>query len=489
MHQFFKSTFFNFELVRILSAAPFEGAEIAECLVACSQIRDGDPESWHRAWYAQAEKALQLAQEAEADSESETESRDAKDHHEARVVVRDRASARRAYLRASNYFRASAYMFIDGDRKRPEPRVPAAAESTSLAFSKAMEFLDSAEAKLLHVPFESGAKLPAYLYMPSTQAATTTQKCPVLVHLGGADSCKEELYYVYAATGPELGYAVLTLDGPGQGSVLRQSRKGQGQQGSQTRLTARPDWEHVIGYVIDHLESLAASQPDVYDRMDLSRIAVAGASMGAYYALRAAADPRVAACVALDPFYDMCDFATSHLGPVVGVGLLGSWLRGWVPTSVVDGLMRAAMAVDFRTYWEVGLVQWLMGASSPSQALLQMRRYTFAQEGPDGTQSFLSRVKCPVLVSSAGQSLYLKPGTDARRVYDGLSQVSEENKSVWFATKPEEGGLQAKIGAISLCAQRTFSFLNKHLGNASVVPGSGQSSHSTDSSSQDFEHV
>lgn len=476
MHQFFKSTFFNFELVRILSAAPFEGAEIAESLVACSQIRDGDPESWHRAWYAQAEKALQLAEEAETGPEF----KDPQDHHHAQFVW-DRASARRAYLRASNYFRASAYMFIDRDRYRPEPRVPRAAESAESSFGKAMGFLDGVDVTPLSIPFESGVNLPAYIYIPRPKPTLTTGAataiCPLLIHVGGADSSKEELYYVYAATGPELGYAVLTLDGPGQGSVLRRH----GRQ-ADTRLTSRPDWDHVISYVIDHVEQLATDQPEVY-RLDLSRIAVAGASMGGYYALRAAADPRVGACVALDPFYDMYDFATSHMGPVFG-GLLGLWMRGWVPSSVVDALVRAAMAVDFRTEWEIGLVQWLMGASSPTQALLQMRRYTFVQD--DGT-SFLSRVRCPVLVSSAGQSLYLKPGTDARRVYDGLSQLTLANKCVWSASKPEEGGLQAKIGAISLCAQRTFSFLNRHLGHATVGIGSEDSSATV--SSHDFEHV
>jgi alpha-beta hydrolase superfamily lysophospholipase len=472
MHQFFKSTFFNFELVRILSAAPFEGAEIAECLVACSQIRDGDAESWHRAWYTQAEKALHLAEEAEAGQKCRNSQPFTDDQ-----IVQDRASARRAYLRASNYFRASAYMFIDRNRERPEPRVPGAAKKAELAFGKAMNFLDGTTATTLDIPFESGITLPGYLYTPTSKSREPTTKCPVLIHLGGADSSKEELYYVYAATGPELGYAVVTLDGPGQGSVLRR----QGQKANM-RLTSRPDWEHVIEYVIDYLEELVAEHPDLY-HLDLSRIAVAGASMGGYYALRAAADPRVAACVALDPFYDMYDFATSHMGPAFGA-LLGLWSSGWLPSSVLDGLIRSAMAVDFRTDWEIGLVQWLMGSSSPTQALLQMRRYTFAQK--DGT-SFLARVKCPVLVSSAGQSLYLKPGTDARRVYDGLSEIPARNKSVWSASKPEEGGLQAKIGAIGLCAQRTFSFLNQHLGCASVVSESEHSSTTVDS--QTFEHV
>lgn len=463
MHQFFKSTFFNFEFIRILSAAPFGGADIAECLVACAQIRDGDPESWHRAWYTQAEKVLQLAEDAFENG--------------------DRVSARRGYLRASNYFRASAYMFLDSDRRNPEPRVSRAAASVTAAFSSAMELLDGVRVLQLDIPFESGATLPACLYIPAhrkwgrtgiaiSDGDQTSQSSkgdrPILIHVGGADSTKEELYYVYAATGPELGYAVLTIDGPGQGMVLR--RKGA------TKLLARPDWENVIAHVIDFLETFKQEQPETH--LDLTRIAVAGASMGGYYALRAAADSRVRACVAIDPFYDLYDFAVMHMGAVFS-RILRAWAVGWVPTTVINGMMRAVMALDFRTAWEVGIVQWFMGARSPTQALLQMRRYSFRLA--DG-KSFLARIKCPVLVSSAGQSLYLQPGTDAKLVYDALSQVSDENKGVWLATKPEEGGLQAKIGAISLSAQKTFEFLNKHF-------GMDRSDDSSNNTSQDYEHV
>jgi alpha-beta hydrolase superfamily lysophospholipase len=451
MHKFFPSIFFNFEFIRILSAAPFGGAEVAECLVAASQIRDRDAESWHRAWYAQAEKALSLA--------------------EAASRTGDRVSARRAYLRASNYYRASAYMFLDHPPASgyPEPRVGRAAVAVATAFKSGIALLDGVDAVVLDIPYEAGATLPGWLYNPVSSATTPTEKKPVLIHLGGADSTQEELYYVYAATGPELGYAVLTFDGPGQGLVLR------GRSAANARLRSRPDWENVVGHVIDHLETLAESDPEL--GLDLSRIAVAGASMGAYYALRAAADPRVKACVAVDPFYDMYDFAIGHMGPFGSV--LRAWARGWVPTTVVNGIMGAVMALDFRTYWEVGLVQWFMGCATPTQALLQMRRYSFRLK--DGG-SFLARVKCPVLISSAGQSLYLRPGTDAKMVHDALTEVGARDKPVWLATSPEDGGLQAKIGAISLLAQKTFEFLDGHLG---VVRGSCGRSESGD----EYEHV
>jgi len=41
----FKSAFFNFEFLRLLGTAPFEGGEIAEILEAVSKIKDLDPES------------------------------------------------------------------------------------------------------------------------------------------------------------------------------------------------------------------------------------------------------------------------------------------------------------------------------------------------------------------------------------------------------------------------------------------------------------
>ena len=91
------------------------------------------------------------------------------------------------------------------------------------------------------------------------------------------------------AAGPGLGYAVVTFDGPGQGLMLRKYG-----------LEMRPDWETVTGSVINHLASFSAAHPEL--DLDMECIAVSGASMGGYYALRAASDPRVRACVAIVSF-------------------------------------------------------------------------------------------------------------------------------------------------------------------------------------------
>jgi hypothetical protein len=416
MHRFFKSEFFNFEFIRILSAAPYGGAEIGECLVAANQIIKDDPESWHHAWLAQADKAKALGDEA--------------------VKTGDSVSARRAFLRASNYYRASGYMFHDRPGA-PDSRVLPLAIKVIETYSRTLPLLDG-DVVAVNIPFEEH-RLPGYLYLPLAR----TNQVPVLISLGGADSIQEELYYVHAASGPKLGYAVLTFEGPGQGIMLR--RDG---------VYMRPDWEVVVGRVIDFLEGYSRQNPSL--QLDLSRVAVAGASMGGYYALRAAADPRIRACVSIDPFYDMWDFVRHHVSPM----LLDSWARGWVPTRVVNGIMRMAMATSFQAKWEVGLAMWFFGVDTPTDTLWQMMKYTLRLQ--DG-KSWLDKVQCPVLVSGATQSLYLEPESDVLRVFDALEHLGDNHREIWIASTPEEGGLQAKIGAIALLVQRTFRFLDKHL--------------------------
>jgi len=90
-----------------------------------------------------------------------------------------------------------------------------------------------------------------------------------------------EMYLDFAAA-LRRGYNLLLLDGPGQGrSLIEQG------------LVMRPDWENVVGSVVDY----ALTRPEV----DLKRIALMGWSFGGYLAPRAAsAEHRLAACVA-DP--------------------------------------------------------------------------------------------------------------------------------------------------------------------------------------------
>ncbi len=95
----------------------------------------------------------------------------------------------------------------------------------------------------------------------------------------------EELYFFLVAAARARGYSVLTFEGPGQGSVLRE-------QG----LPLTPEWEKPTSAVLDAFLA-ARARPE--------KIAMVGLSLGGYLAARAAAfDDRIDAVVSYDVFFD-----------------------------------------------------------------------------------------------------------------------------------------------------------------------------------------
>ena len=220
----------------------------------------------------------------------------------------------------------------------------------------------------------------------------------------------------------------------------------------------RPDWEVVVKRVIDGLESFAASQPDL--ELDLDRIAITGASLGGYFALRAATgETRLKACVALDPIYSMWDFATAHVSPT----FLGAWGRSWLSDGVVDSMTGFMMKFSYQMRWEVCLSGTFYGLVSPAEIMMDMKKYSLAST--DG-RSLLRRVKCPVLVSGAARSLYVNADHHAIRAYNALTgrKESKGEMQIWMSPSPGQGALQAKMGAMQLANQRTFKFLDEKRG-------------------------
>jgi pimeloyl-ACP methyl ester carboxylesterase len=426
MHQFFPGIFFNFETVRILGMAPAGGAELAECLDAVGQIKDNDPESWHRAWAEQAHKAEAIANEARASG--------------------DREAAKRALLRAHNYARASYYMLPGAGPLSHDPRYLALCEKSVALFQDATKFFPPGTVHRLQIPFE-GRKLPGYLYLPpSWRRLPGEQKAPILVANSGADGLSEEIYFMAPAAALELGYAAVTYEGPGQGLTLH--RDG---------VAFRPDWEIVASAVLDHLETLSATKPEL--GIDTDRVAVWGTSLGGYFALRAAAgDTRFKACVAIDPVHDFWDFATTQ----VPKAFLAAWARGWIGDGAVDAVINVGTRLAFQMKWNIATTGTFFGQRRPSQILRAMKDYTLRLPGGG---SLLDQIWCPVLVTGAEASLYLDVSSHTSAVYDGLSNLKEGvEKQLWVGTTPGEGGLQAKVGALALSNQRVFRFLDQHFG-------------------------
>lgn len=167
----------------------------------------------------------------------------------------DAKSARQAYLRASNYTRASGYMLVGDGPDQPDGELVHVVEKVSALFRKAIALSDQT-VHFLDIPYGNGPPLPVscLLSVVDKSSLTVTQatlylpppcrrlpgKIPILISNGGADALQEELYYMHPSLGPDLGYAVLTFEGPGQGVVLRKHN-----------LKMRADWEVVIKHVID----------------------------------------------------------------------------------------------------------------------------------------------------------------------------------------------------------------------------------------------
>lgn len=414
MHKFYRGNFFNFEAVRILGTASYGGAEVAEFLDAIGRIRENDPGSWEMSWAQSAQHAEEIALEAERHGQ--------------------RAAAKMAFLRASNYTRASAYMMTGDGPGRPDPRVASRLQKTTDLFRKATRLFDGPVHEL-RIPYSDTVTLPGCLYLPP-ESCRLPGRIPLVVCLVGADSIQEEIYYTLPAAGLELGYAVLTFEGPGQGITLHKHG-----------IPMRPDWEVVTDITMDYLSAYAGEHGGL--DLDWDRVAVAGASLGGYFALRAAGTARFHACVAVDPLYDMYDFATKH----VSSGFFELWAKGWIPDWFVDAAIGLGMRLSFQTKWEISTSSRFLGATTPTELLRIMRRYTL--------RGYLSRVNCPVLVTGAADSLYLDAEHHTAVVFGAVSHPAKE---IWVARNPGEGSLQAKVGAMALCNQRAFIFLDKQFG-------------------------
>jgi len=256
MHLVFEDQTFSFELLRTVSYAPYGGADIGECLVTASHIRQGDFESWHEQWSKTARRVHALADSA--------------------LQHGQRVSAREAYLRASNYYRTAEF-FLHGNPQ--DPRLLVTWGNSRTTFRQAVKLMDTPVEQVL-IPYE-GTRLAGYCYRPDD----SHKPHPTLIVHGGYDSTGEELYLLIAAAAIQRGYTCLTFEGPGQGALIREQH-----------LPFRPDWEKVVTLVVDSV----LTRPEV----DPARIALMGISLGGYLAPRAAAfEHRLAALIANDGLY------------------------------------------------------------------------------------------------------------------------------------------------------------------------------------------
>ncbi|ANP51364.1 alpha-beta hydrolase superfamily lysophospholipase [Streptomyces griseochromogenes] len=391
---------FWYETLRSFGHIAYGGADFGEVVATSRRITEGDYGSWHDEWLTTADRLAGEAAQA--------------------LAAGHPVSARDGFLRASNYYR-SAEFFLHGHPC--DPRHEHAYERSVDCFRSAAA-LFSPRIEPVQIPYE-GTTLPGYLY----RADTLGEPHPTVVMHNGFDGTAEEMHFFGAMAGVERGYTVLVFDGPGQPGPLH--REG---------LVFRPDWENVVGPVLD----FAMKLPEV----DSRRVALLGNSMGGLLAPRAAAfDHRLSAVVALDGVYD--------LGPAVTNLLPGE-------RSETERRLRADSDPEFDALldrlttenpvlrWAINHGMYVMGAATP-------RAFGAAYLDYHLRDGIASQIRCPALICDAAEDLFF--GGQARQLYDDLTCP----KTFLEFTAEEGADAHCQAGAQRLALARIYDWLDDTL--------------------------
>lgn len=373
---------FNYELLRAMSYSATGGTELGECLAAATCIEEGNFESWIAEWTRLADR---VAQEGEVSL------------HKGR-----RISARNAFLRASNYYRAAEFY-----ASYEHPRQYAAWTRSRVCFREAASLM-SPPIEVVEIPFE-GVKLPGY-FVSGGQG-----KRPTLIAMGGLGSSGEEVYHWIGAAAAERGWHCLIFEGPGQRGALHLN----------PGLTLRPDYEFPMHAVVDYV----LGRPEV----DGEQLALIGYSLGGYLAPRAAAfEPRIKACIA------------NSL--VVDVG------KAWraAPGPVFDAVFATLSHANYDVRWGIEHGRWAMGIGHPHEFFSAWKPYTLS--------GLEERLQCPLLclfgedeVAEVNQEIL----EETLRFINALHCV----KAVHLFTREEGAAGHCQMGDISRAQAVIFDWL------------------------------
>ncbi|MEI8125190.1 MAG: alpha/beta hydrolase [Parachlamydiaceae bacterium] len=383
---------FDAQLLRALSYTYYQGADIGECLTTAAYIKPKDFNSWFEEWNGIAQRVYSLGETA--------------------LTTGCPISAKQAFLRASNYFRAAMFFLYGAPI---DPRLTEAYTMHSRAFERATSLFSSPVIPV-KIPFEE-THLPGYFY----KVDDSSIRRPTMIVSNGYDGTHQEGYFSAGAAALDRGYNVLCFDGPGQGEVLIKQQ-----------IPMQYDWEKVITPVVDFLETR--------DDVLTSQIILFGPSWGGYLAPRAAAfEHRLAALIASPGQFDALQPIKRVLPNIVE--LLDHDPEGLLTKFMAQVLSNAMMAAKFRAK------MWIHGVDSPFELLRIWREYTL--------KGIASQIRCPTLVMDS-ENEPLSNG-QAKMLYEALSCP----KDYILFTAKEGAGEHCEAGASSLAHLRLFDLLKQ----------------------------
>ena len=345
----FRSGSYDGQLTRTLAAAMAGSADLGEALATARRIGKPSGAAWYDAWSRTAGQARQTAEKARASGE--------------------RVSARRGFLRASEYYR-QAFYYIRSDLD--DGRLHEAYRAHVDTFRAAIALMDH-PAEAVRIPYDT-TTVSGYLFAPGG----ADEARPTVIFPCGYDSTAEAAW-VNVPAAVERGYNALVFEGPGQGEALYTQR-----------LFLRPDFEHVLTPVLDWLLTRPEVHPDA--------LVLVGRSFGGYLAPRAACfEHRLAALV--------CDPAQPDMGARIPVGLAGK-----IAVPAVKAQMQ--MSADRAEFF--GARMAAHGLDTIENYFAELRRFNMLQHA--------SQITCPTLIVEAEHDF---AGGGGQALTDALAAPSQ----------------------------------------------------------------
>lgn len=235
---------FAYDLLTGISQAGYGAADPGDFVALGLEIQPSNFSSWNESFY-------RLARDTQAKADI---SKNANPE-----ILRD------TYFAASTYWREVDF-YLHGNPD--DPWINETWVHQQYNYDKAMALMN-VPGERLTLPAD-GFDVYAIYYGADDGNKEKNIKRPTLVLLNGYDGSQEGIYFTLGVTATQLGYNVITYEGPGQPSVRRNQSLG-----------FINDWDRTLTPVLDYLEAR--------DDVDTEKIIYFGFSFGGYLAARAGA--------------------------------------------------------------------------------------------------------------------------------------------------------------------------------------------------------
>ena len=355
-------------------------ADAGEAFEVVSRLNDKETDSWENTWADLASKLKTRAQNSEKNEK--------------------KISASTAYLRASTYYRM-ATMYMDNVHS---PRMAEYTRQSFDCYEKSME-LSGYPGKYVEIPYEE-TYLPGHFY---TSPCAKKDKAPILVLTPGRDTWAVDTRWIFDAA-LKRGIHCITYDGPGQGYALRFQD-----------MKFRPDWEKVMGPVLDYVETI--------DCVDMDHVACMGFSFGGFLMPRVAAFDKRIKLIITDP------------GNI-------SWGKGIGERLAMIQKMPSRMRPKFMNVM-IEDYAWKHGV--PEEAVVdELKKY-------DNTK-ILDKVECEVLVLDGTAEMTFGA---AKELYDAL--VNAKNKDYILFDDDSTAQCHTQMGGYATGSETIMDWLEDHI--------------------------